>query len=68
MVSPAGAIGVAKLRTACAVACPVIAGVICAIRIGSSIRLGTGEHVMCIGRVAGAIHHFSIFGERRLLE
>src|SRR5687768_3363497 len=49
------------LRPACAAGCPVTAREVLAPRIGRSVRAGSGEDVVHVGRVTGAVHLIELF-------
>src|SRR6267378_2124826 len=69
-VAAAGAVVVTELRGAAAggVGRPVAAGVILAVGERRTVELRAGEHVVAVRRVADAVDHLPLLGERgRLL-
>ena len=59
-------VGMTQLRGALAVVRPVVARVISAIRVGAAVRLGPGQDVVLVWRVAHAVDRRPFFREREL--
>src|SRR5262245_42432486 len=56
-----------ELRAAGAVARPVVAGVIGAVRERGAIELRSGQHVVRVRRIATAVHDRALLGQLRVL-
>ena len=61
-VARATAVGMAELRGACAVACPVVTSVVGAVRKSPAIGLRACQHVVRVGSIPPAIDHVALLG------